>query len=190
MRTRGHRDDPCYGRRAVLGLGLATLAVGPARPEDAAAKAPPQPNDRFVSLAGPKKGEVVRVDSIAVGGPQLQVYPVSPDGTVRNETPLNLVILVRFDPAELSEETRARAAESVVAYSAVCTHQACPMNMWSKDRNAFVCSMPRFGLRPQERRRSDWRTGTAPLAFPRPKGCRRRRHGRRSFFESRRRSRC
>jgi rieske iron-sulfur protein len=49
---------------------------------------------------------------------------VSPEGTVRNETLLNLVILTRFDPAELSEETRARAAEGVVAYSAVCTPHA------------------------------------------------------------------
>jgi len=140
MRTRGHRDGTCYGRRAVLGLALATLAVGPARPEDEAAAAPPQPNDHFVFLTGPKKGEVVRVDSLAVGGPQVQAYPVSPEGTVRNETPLNLVILARFDPAELNEETRARAAEGVVAYSAICTHQACPVNMWSKDRDAFVCS--------------------------------------------------
>ena len=59
---------------------------------------------------------------------------------MRNETPLNPVILARFDPAALSEETRARAAEGVVAYSAIRTHQACPMNMWSKDRDAFVCS--------------------------------------------------
>jgi rieske iron-sulfur protein len=28
----------------------------------------------------------------------------------------------------------------VVAYSAICTHQAGPVNMWSKERNAFVCS--------------------------------------------------
>src|SRR5262249_25581861 len=48
--------------------------------------------------------------------------------------------LVRLDPATLAEETRARAADGVVAYSGVCTHQACPVNMWSKDRNAFVCS--------------------------------------------------
>ena len=63
MRIRGYRDDPCYGRRAVLGLALATLAVGPARPEDDAAKAPPQPNDRFVFLTGPKKGEVVILEN-------------------------------------------------------------------------------------------------------------------------------
>jgi Rieske Fe-S protein len=65
---------------------------------------------------------------------------MAPDGTVRNDNRLNLVILAKFDPAALSDETRARAADGVVAYSAVCTHQGCPVNAWSKDKNAFVCS--------------------------------------------------
>jgi rieske iron-sulfur protein len=140
MRARAFRNDPCYGRRAFLGLALAPLVVGMSRADDDAAKMPPQPDDCFVFLTGPNKGQVVRVDSLAIGGPQVQAYPVSPDGTVRNETPLNLVILARFDPADLNEETRARAAEGVVAYSAVCTHQNCPVNMWSKERDGFVCS--------------------------------------------------
>ncbi len=142
---RSSRCAPCYGRRSVLGLAVAPLLVGMARAEDETAKTdaarmPPQPGDHFVFLTGHNKGQAVTVDSLAVGGPQVQVYPASPDGTVRNETPLNLVILARFDLADLSEETRARAAEGVVAYSAVCTHQACPVNMWSKERDAFVCS--------------------------------------------------
>ena len=148
MQTRNGRCAPFYGRRAVLGpflwLALAPLLVGVARAEDEPEKTdaakPPQPGDRFVFLTGPNKGQVVKVDNLVVGGPQVQVYPVDPDGTVRSETPLNLVILARFDPAALSEETRAQAAEGVVAYSAVCTHQACPVNMWSKDHDAFVCS--------------------------------------------------
>ena len=146
MRRRGDVDTPCCcGRRAVVGLALASLLVGIAWADDDAAKAdaataPPQPDDRFVFLTGPNKGQVVRVDNLPIGGPQVQVYPVTLDGTLRNETPLNLVILARFDPADLSEETRAQAAEGVVAYSAVCTHQACPVNAWSKERNAFVCS--------------------------------------------------
>lgn len=145
MQVRSDRPAPRCGRRTFLGLALSPLLVRIARAEDETARVesgrlPPQPGDHFVFLIGPNKGQVVRLDNLAIGGPQVQVYPVSPDGTVRNETPLNLVILARFDPAGLGEETRARAAEGVVAYSAVCTHQACPVNMWSKARDAFVCS--------------------------------------------------
>jgi rieske iron-sulfur protein len=149
MATRGDRCASRYGRRSILGpllgVALTPLLVGVARADDEvekadAAKMPPQPGDRFVFLSGPNKGQVVRLDNLAVGGPQVQVFPAGPDGTIRNGTPLNLVILARFDPADLSEETRVRAAEGVVAYSAVCTHQACPVNMWSKARDGFVCS--------------------------------------------------
>jgi len=146
------RDDRCasrYGRRSILvplfGLALTPLLVGAARAEDEvettdAVTMPPQPGDHFVFLSGPNKGQVVRPDNLTVGGPQVRAFPASPDCTIRNGTPLNLVILARFDPADLSEETRARAAEGVVAYSAVCTHQACPVNMWSKARDGLVCS--------------------------------------------------
>lgn len=139
MRTRNWLHGPCYERRAVLGLALMPLLVSAAR-ADGPATMPPQPDDRFVFLTGPKKGQVVKVDDVVLGGPQVQAYPVGQDGTIRNESRLNLVILARFDPAELNEETRARAAEGVVAYSGICTHQGCPVNAWSKDRNAFVCS--------------------------------------------------
>jgi rieske iron-sulfur protein len=132
MATRGDRCASRYGRRSILGplfgLALTPLLVGAVRAEDEvettdAVTMPPQPGDHFVFLSGPN-----------------QAFPASPDGTIRNGTPLNLVILARFDPADLSEETRARAAEGVVAYSAVCTHQACPVNMWSKARDGLVCS--------------------------------------------------
>ena len=131
----------CCKRRTILGLALAALLTGAARAaEEGEAAKPPAPDDRFAFLTGPKKGQVVRAEDLALGGPQVQAYPMAPDGTVRSDSRLNLVILARFDPAALTEETRARAAEGVVAYSAICTHQGCPVNMWSKERNAFVCS--------------------------------------------------
>src|SRR5260370_12476336 len=82
----------------------------------------------------------VRAEDLALGGPQMQAYPMAPDGTVRSDSRLNLVILARFDPAALTDETRTRAADGVVAYSAICTHQGCPVNAWSNERSAFVCS--------------------------------------------------
>jgi len=131
----------CYKRRTILGLMLAPLLAGSARAaEEGEAAKPPAPDDRFVFLTGPKKGQVVRAEDVALGGPQVQAFPMAPDGTVRSDTRLNLVILARFDPAVLTDETRARAADGVVAYSAICPHQGCPVNMWSKEQNAFVCS--------------------------------------------------
>ena len=50
------------------------------------------------------------------------------------------MIVVRIGDNGLDDETRARSADGVVAYSGVCTHQGCPVNMWSRDRKAFVCS--------------------------------------------------
>jgi len=131
----------CYKRRTILGLTLWPLLAGSARAaEEGEAAKPPAPDDRFVFLTGPKKGQVVRAEDVALGGPQVQAFPMAPDGTVRSDTRLNLVILARFDPAVLTDETRARAADGVVAYSAICPHQGCPVNMWSKEQNAFVCS--------------------------------------------------
>ena len=160
MRTRNWQHGPCYERRAVLALVLAPWLVSAARADDAATM-PPQPDDRFVFLTGPKKGQVVKIDDLVLGGPQVQAYPVSKDGTVRDESRLNLVILARFDPAELTEETRARAADGVVAYSGICTHQGCPVNMWSKNRDAFVCSCHGSFFNP--RNGAEVMAGPAPL---------------------------
>src|SRR5580700_2938909 len=83
----------CYKRRTILGLALAPLLAGAARAaEEGEAAKPPTPDDRFVFLTGPKKGQVVRAEDLAVGGPQVQAYPIAPDGTVR-DTRLNLLIL-------------------------------------------------------------------------------------------------
>jgi Rieske Fe-S protein len=138
-------EKPCmrmYRRRTVLGgLALAPLAVSVARADDTGETSkPPAPDDHFVFLTGPKKGQPVLVEDLALGGPQMQVWPAAPDGTVRNGSRLNLVVIARFDPATLNEQTKARAAEGVVAYSAICTHQGCPVNMWSKEKSGFVCS--------------------------------------------------
>ncbi len=99
-----------------------------------------QPGDHFVFLTGPKKGQPARADDLELGGPQMQTYPADPKGVVRNGSPLNIVLLARVGDDGLNDETRARSADGVVAYSAVCTHQACPVNQWSKEKTAMVCS--------------------------------------------------
>jgi Rieske Fe-S protein len=100
----------------------------------------PQVGDHLVFLDEPKAGAPAHVDDLELGGPQVQAYPADPKGLVRDGSRLNLVILARVGNDGLSDETRARSADGVVAYSGVCTHQGCPVNMWSPDRKAFVCS--------------------------------------------------
>jgi rieske iron-sulfur protein len=131
-------------RRALMAAAIVLAPwVFPARAEDQAndpASAPPQPGDRLVFLTGPKKGEPIRSDDLELGGPQSQAYPADPSGAVRDGTRLNLVIVARIGSEGLSDETRERSADGVVAYSGVCTHQACPVNMWASDIKVFVCS--------------------------------------------------
>jgi Rieske Fe-S protein len=46
---------------------------------------------------------------------------------------LNEILVVKLDPAELDDETRARFADGFVAYSAICTHAGCPVTAWVKE---------------------------------------------------------
>jgi Rieske Fe-S protein len=68
-------------------------------------------------------------------------YPVDPaTDIVRNGSRLNQVLLIRFEMDQLSENAKANAAEGVLAYSAACTHQACPVSMWKKDEGTLYCA--------------------------------------------------
>jgi Rieske Fe-S protein len=125
---------------------------------------PPQPGDHLIFLTGAKKGEQIRGDDLVLGGPQIQAYPASPEGVVRNGSRLNLVILVRVGLQGLSEGTAAEAADGVVAYSAICTHQGCPVNMWSTEQSAFVCSCHASTYNP--RNGAEVISGPAPRSLP------------------------
>jgi Rieske Fe-S protein len=52
---------------------------------------------------------------------------------------LNQLIVVRLPPERLGDETRARAADGVVAYSGVCTHTGCDVTDWYGDVLRFKC---------------------------------------------------
>jgi rieske iron-sulfur protein len=131
-------------RQAILGaaLALSPLLNIPARAEDQPDETEkgPQPGDHLVFLGGPKKDQPARVEDLELGGEQMQAYPADPKGLVRDGTPLNLLLLVRVGDDGLDEQTRKLAADGVVAYSAICTHQACPVIQWSTEKKAMVCS--------------------------------------------------
>src|SRR5262249_4092675 len=58
-----------------------------------------------------------------IAGPPVIAWPMEPTTKlIRNGSRLNKVLLVRLDPATLAGATRERAADGVVAYSAICPH--------------------------------------------------------------------
>src|SRR2546428_3682620 len=136
------------GRRAVLkaalGLGLCFSFFDGAfaRGEDPKT-AHPQEGDQFVFSSGDRDGQLVTPEYLPLGGPQQLAYPMDPRAKiVRNGSTLNLVALVRFDPAELAEETRALAADGVVAYSAIRTHPGSPVPLWQAQAKTLFCACP------------------------------------------------
>ncbi|MEH2568596.1 QcrA and Rieske domain-containing protein [Bradyrhizobium sp. AZCC 2289] len=137
-------------RRTVILAALAT-AAGAAAPPSARADEDqpgsderPQKADVLVFAEGERAGEVIKPEDLKLGGPPVRAWPKDPKtSVVRKGSRLNEVLIIRLDPAELDDETRARFADGVVAYSDTCTHAGCPVTGWVKgatgDKNVFKC---------------------------------------------------
>jgi len=141
-------SDPT--RRALILTALATGAcLAASKPAAADEDQPgsderPQKADVLVFSEGEHAGEVIKPQDLKLGGPPVQAWPRdSKTSVVRNGSRLNEVLVVRLDPAELDDETRALAAEGIVAYSAICSHAGCPVTGWLKgeagDNDVFKC---------------------------------------------------
>jgi Rieske Fe-S protein len=141
-------SDPT--RRTVILTALAT-AAGAAACTPAAADEDqpgsderPQKADVLVFAEGEHAGDVITLQDLKLGGPPVRAWPKDPKTSViRKGSRLNEVLIIRLDPAELDDETRARFADGVVAYSDTCTHAGCPISAWVKaatgDKNVFKC---------------------------------------------------
>jgi hypothetical protein len=85
-----------------------------------------RPKEGDLLVANDSEGAVpLQLNDIPVGGPPVLAWPMDPvSNTVRKSSRLNKVLLVRLDPATLVGITRERAADGVVAYSAICPRVA------------------------------------------------------------------
>ena len=124
----------------------------------------PRVGDLIVRDEDPKATPLTPKD-VPLTSEQVIAWPMDPsDKTVRNGTRLNGLILLRFDVAELTAETRARAADGVVAYTAICTHSGCDVTDWIAAEHVVQCGChftkydPRDGARILE--------GPAPRPLP------------------------
>src|ERR1700730_3884060 len=144
----GACSDPT--RRALILTALATgacLASGKAAAADEdrpGSDERPQQADILVFSEGEPAGECIKPQELKLGGPPVHAWPKDPKtSVVRNGSLLNEILVVRLDPAELDDETRSRAADGIVAYSAICSHAGCPITGWLKgaagDNDVFKC---------------------------------------------------
>ncbi|PYU23618.1 MAG: 2Fe-2S ferredoxin [Acidobacteria bacterium] len=102
---------------------------------------------------------------IPVGGKQTMAWPMDPtDKTVRNGSRLNRVLLLRLDPEKLSPETKSRAADGVVAYTAICTHTGCEVTEWLADEQLLACPCHDSRFEPKDAARVV--DGPAPRNLP------------------------
>lgn len=164
-----HRD---LKRRRVLQAccGLALCAPVVARGDEAdEALAAPQTDDALVFAYGDRAGQVIVPADVALGAKQLLAYPMHPaTRRVRDGSRLNQLIVVRLPAEKLTEETRARAADGVVAYSGVCTHTGCDVTDWYGDVLRFKCPCHESEFDPSDGARvvggpAPWQLAALPL---------------------------
>lgn len=170
----GSRKPPAaVERRRVLGgLCALSLALPHARRVEGAdddTASPPREGDRLAFAYGEREGQAVAARDLTVGEAQLLVYPMDPaTGVMRNANRLNQTLLVKLDPAMLSEATRARAAEGIVAYSGVCTHTGCDVVDWHAEQFRFKCPCHESEFDPSDGARvvggpAPWQLAALPL---------------------------
>jgi Rieske Fe-S protein len=114
---------------------VANLADGQETP----AAMRPQEGDLLVKVDD-AKAIPLTADDIPLGADQTMAWAMDPvDKTIRNGERLNRVLLLRFPPDQLGAETKPRAAEGVVAYTAICTHAGCEVTDWIIDKQFLFC---------------------------------------------------
>jgi rieske iron-sulfur protein len=116
----------------------------------------PRKGDMLVISEGEHEGVVIKPDDLKLGGPPLRAWPKDPKtSVVRNGSRLNEILVLRLDPGELDDATRARAADGILAYSAICAHAACPVSEWVKategDKTVLKCPCHNFRVSPSTR---------------------------------------
>jgi Rieske Fe-S protein len=146
-------------RRTIVG-GLLLAAAGPPRAgraddqPDPVRDARPQPGDLLVNADTDHQTAPIKLDDLKSGAEPVLAWALDPTTKVpRDGSRLNQVLLMRFDPATLGEAEKRWAADGVVAYSAICTHQGCTVTDWLTATQVLQCPChqshydPRHGAR-------------------------------------------
>jgi rieske iron-sulfur protein len=135
MAGRESAGDDQSTRRDVIALSASIgfgFACGITRVLADPADERPRAGDQLVAIDA---AELVALSPGDVPASPILAWPMEPGSNlIRNGSRLNKIVLVRLDPATLVAPTRERAADGVVAYSAICPHAGCEVNGWTEQR--------------------------------------------------------
>ena len=139
----------------VWGLGLGQTNPASARPKA---------GDLLVK-AGDSDLKPLLPDDVPSGGPPVMAWAMDPaDKTVRDGSLFNQVLLLRLDSEQLDPETKARAVEGVVGYSAICTHDGCGVDDWLAEEQLLHCGCHFSRFNPK----AGAKVGDGPASRPLP----------------------
>ena len=143
--SRESGDACAVGRRSVI-QGLAVsgclAATGFLGVNSACAQASKrlQPGQRFAFMTGDKEGQPVTPADVKLGEPPLLVYPMDAATKAVISSRATMLLLKRVDEADLDPSTKPHAAGGIVAYSAICTHEGCPISGRHETPRMAVCN--------------------------------------------------
>ncbi len=145
------RSTDCARRtvlRGAAGLVLAWLTPIRAAAQDAPGPAPAT-GDLLVRVGDPNLIPIAP-DDVPYDGRGLMVWAIPPTGTTPKNFAMHQIIVARLNPSTLAESSRARAADDVVAYSAICTHNGCEVDESLGDSQTIYCSCHQSTFDPRE----------------------------------------
>jgi rieske iron-sulfur protein len=142
-----HADCGCCSAQAVDGprrkmiqIAVAGLvAPGAALAAGADAAQGPVAGDRLVEEDAEGAPKPLSPADLPLGKPMLAFPFDAKAKAARNGSRLNKVMLIRLAEADFDAATKARAAGGVLAFSAICTHQACDVKTWLAKEQVAVC---------------------------------------------------
>ncbi|WP_225118395.1 ubiquinol-cytochrome c reductase iron-sulfur subunit [Bradyrhizobium sp. BRP22] len=91
-------------------------------------------------ISGDRREQIIAPADLTVGALPTLAYPMDPASrSIRDGSRVNMILLLRVNPDEIAESDRSRAADGIVAFSAICTHYGCPVTGLDQAAKNLAC---------------------------------------------------